>query len=125
MNVSNYRHPSRQDFPSLSPDTDKALDAMGKQIRELTQVLQGKSSLTENGNNEIRTLKVTHDTAYDLSLGTMKGNPLGAIAIYSSIYEIPRITQFQMLGDKKVRLKFDFLAASAQDVTVRVLFLGS
>lgn len=125
MKLANYKHPTKQDIPTLAPDVEKALEAIGRQVREVTQVLQGKASLTENGNNEIKTLSVKDNTEYEVTLGTLKGTPVGATPIYSSNFEIPRLTHFQTLSDRRVRVRFSFSTPPADPVTVRLLFFGA
>lgn len=125
MKISNYKHPTRQDFPGLSPEQERAMESMGRQIRELTQVLQGKASLTENANNEIKTLTITDGVEYQVTMNTMKGDPIGAIPIYSSVFEVPRLSHFEKLSEKRAKVKFSFSSPPADPATVRILFIGA
>lgn len=125
MKVPNYKHPTRQDFPGISPEVEKALEAMGRQIREHTNALQGRLSLTENSNNKMKDLPEVRDGQdYIVELPTINGIPLGAIAIYSSIFEVPRVSHFEILGGGRVKVRFSFDAPTLSPVSVRVLFLG-
>lgn len=125
MKISNYRHPTRQDFPGLSPEISRALDVVGRQVRELTQVLQGRASLSENLNCEIRSMEVLDGVDYEVSMTTMSGEPEGAIPIWADNYEIPRVSHFQALSGGRAKVRFEFSTNPTAAKAVRILFVGA
>ena len=124
--LSNYRHPSRTEFPGIPPVMDEPLKVIGKQIRELTELQQGQSTLEGNGNYELRTVTTRHDQEFSLGLQALKGPPAGGVCIFSSAGEIPEVKEFTVVGEKSVRWVLYWRHnVPAGDVTVRLLILGS
>ena len=124
--LSNYRHPTRNEFPGIPPAVEEPLKVLGKQIREITELLQGFLTLEGNGNYEVRTVTTGHDREFTLGLQTLSGPAQGAIVIYSSAGEVPELKDFTVLNEKSVRCKlFWRYSVPSADATVRLLILGA
>lgn len=123
--LSNYRHPSRVEFPGIPPALDEPLKVMGKQLRELTELGQGLFTLEGNGNYEVREVTTRHDAIFSLGLQSLDGPAVGAKCIFSSAGEVPDIKDFSVISEKSVRFQlFWKYNVPPGDATVRLLILG-
>lgn len=124
--LANYQHPTRTQYPQLPPGLEDPLKVIGKQIQEITELLQGLLTLEGNGNYEKRTVTVRHDQEFTLGLLSLRGPPEGVVAIHSTAREVPEVKDFTVLSEKSIRLKVFFRhSVPAGDVAVRFLILGA
>lgn len=123
MKLANYKHPTRQDFPLLPPWFVDAMKGPGKQMQDLTDLLQGKASLPDNMNIEMKELTVRHGKTYTLGLTKLKGVPMAAWVGYSSQFEGTNFA-WRNSGGQQVDVTFSWASAPPGDITVRVIFMG-
>jgi len=122
--IGNYVHPTRSQFPGIPPALEVPMRVQGKQLKDITELLQNRFVLGVNSNDEDREFECQHDTDITIGLNTLKGPPRGAIPYYSSAGEVPRIRRWQVLNERSIKMALFFDSAPAGKVTVRMLIRG-
>jgi len=103
---------------------DQMLEPTHKQIMNLTRMAQGLITFGENINAEIRRLSMFHNVPIEVTLSSMKGNPLGIIPVY---WDVEQFASFRpkIIDLKTVRLTVNFDSDPGRAVDVIVIILGS
>jgi hypothetical protein len=124
MKIGKFTAVNRTDVPQAPEWTDKLLKPFNTALKELNTLGQKQISFTDNCNTEPRELRVKHETPYELTLNVLKGKPLGAMVLWTSVNDyLPRL-KFEIQDEKKVKVTFKFDSAPSGEVDVKILIIG-
>lgn len=123
MKIANYHSPAQQEFPSIPQPFFDWLRTTFRQVDDLTGILQGGGSLTENGNNEIVEIKARQGTEYEVTLSTLNGQPKGAFVIFCQEYIHPSL-KLDILDEGKIRVKLTWPTDPGKEILTRILVIG-
>lgn len=126
MKIPNPKFPTRNESPGIPEDArwiDDYSSPRDGNVKMITQALQKQLSFGDNVNAEIRELEILHDTDFVLTLQSLRGIPIGALVLWTELYDY-HFLRFSVVDTKRVRFSVFFLSEPTEKSRVRILFVG-
>jgi len=123
MKLPGFKQTTRQNQPELPPFWDAATKGINDQLKSITDCLSKRVSAADNLDADIRTIRITHGTPFELAVN-VKSRAIGVALIDSGGLRCESPV-FQRVADKTCRVTVFFLPSDpGREIEVTLLFFG-
>jgi len=124
MKIPNFRRFTPEDYPQYADaDGERFLQHLNEVFEGLNTPLQGRLSLRDNFNTEVKTFDVAQDTEYIVDLLQLRGRCIDIQVYDADLYDYCSVA-WEHISRSQLRLKISFDSAPIVPTQVTLLFMG-
>jgi hypothetical protein len=124
MKIKEFKTVPPEDFPKLPKDLWEVLGPIQSQIKDLTNLVNGKIGL-DNQNVEFLEGKMVSAVESIFTLTKIGGAPKGGVVLMVNSTSQVSMFRIRTITEKKIGLYFTLDPASTEEVVARFLIVGA